>query len=185
MNQTRMEEVKKVAKRIKKAYVGELTLSQVHHALSRALGFVHLHELQKCLAVPSASQFWAMVEMLVPIPDDLTFQAAVARFAQSSGITTEAANSMCIQHLLPMLEKWKRIQADSDSRPEGRPHPHENSVSGAHGGDTSGNVRETDFDSSDTASDKPREVTARTPQVSFRRRRRLEVPTLKQDQSPS
>lgn len=183
MNQTRMDEVKKVAIRIKKAYVGELKLSQAHHALSRALGFMHLHELQKCLAVPSSSQFWARVEMLVPIPDDPTFQAAVARFAESSGITTEAANSLCIQHLLPILEKWKSVRADGDSKPEGGLHSHENSSSGAHAGGTSDNAREMDSDGSDTAAVNPSEV-ARAPQVTFRRRRRLEVPTLEQHQSP-
>lgn len=177
MNQTRMKEVKKVAKRIKKAYVGELTLSQVHHALSRALGFMHLHELQKCLAVPSALRFWAMVEMLVPIPDDPTFQAAVARFAESSGITTDTANSLCIQYLLPMLEKWKSVRTDGDSKQEGGLHAQENSFSSSHGNGTPASARKTDFDSSDTVSVNPSEV-ARTPQVTFRRRRRLEVPTL-------
>lgn len=176
MNQTRMDEVKKVAIRIKKAYVGELKLSQVHHALSRALGFMHLHELQKCLAVPSALRFWAMVEMLVPIPDDPTFQAAVARFAESSGITTEAANSLCIQHLLPMLEKWKSVRTDGDSKHEGGLHSQENSLSGANARTTPDYARETDSDSSNTASVHPSEV-ARTPQVTFRRRRRLEAPT--------
>lgn len=184
MNQSRMDEVKKVAIRIKKAYVGELKLSQVHHALSRALGFMHLHELQKCLAVPSALRFWAMVEMLVPIPDDPTFQAAVARFAESSGITTEVANSLCIQYLLPMLEKWKSVRADGDSKHEGGLHSQEKSLSCAHAGATPDNARETHSDGSDTASVNPSEVD-RTPQVTFRRRRRLEVPTLEQDRSPS
>lgn len=177
MNQIRMNEVKKVAIRIKKAYVGQLRLSQVHQGLSRALGFAHLHELQKFLAVPSASQFWAMVEKLVPIPDDPTFQAAVVRFAESSGITTEAANSLCIQHLLPMLEKWKSVRTDGDSKHEGGLHSQENSLSGAHGSGASDSTRETDSDSSVTGYVNPSEV-ARTPQVTFRRRRRLEAPTL-------
>lgn len=180
MNQTRMDEVKKVAIRIKKAYAGELKLSQVHHALSRALGFMHLHELQKCLAIPSALRFWAMVEMLVPIPEDSTFQAAVARFAESSGITTEAANGLCIQHLLPMLEKWKSVRAGGDSKHEGGLHSQETSLSGA----APDNARKTDSDGTDTASVNPGEV-AGTPQVTFRRRRRLEVPTLEQDRSSS
>jgi hypothetical protein len=103
----RIENIKKVAKQLKKACPIDIQLSHAHTGLARALGFADWHSLTVDLQNPSSQVFNKRIEKLSSDPEHPTFLAAVERFSQSTGVQLDIAYAAFVDIFPSALERWR------------------------------------------------------------------------------